>query len=95
MLQGYALLRSAACPSFPNQTPYSTQSNEFNLESKSTIGVEFATKNIVIGKGTFVMYYEPVIVTFLTNERFPLDGHTIKCQVMRSAACTFFQNDVY
>lgn len=26
------------------------QTNEFNLESKSTIGVEFATKNIEIGK---------------------------------------------
>lgn len=26
-----------------------TQTNEFNLESKSTIGVEFATKNVVIG----------------------------------------------
>lgn len=29
--------------------------NEFNIESKSTIGVEFATKNITIdGKGNFI-----------------------------------------
>jgi len=27
-----------------------SQTNEFNLESKSTIGVEFATKNVSIGK---------------------------------------------
>jgi len=25
--------------------------NEFNLESKTTIGVEFATKNITLGEG--------------------------------------------
>ncbi|CAO3693621.1 unnamed protein product [Umbelopsis ramanniana] len=41
------LSRFTPIKKYSSRRKSSTQSNEFNLESKSTIGVEFATKNII------------------------------------------------
>jgi GTPase SAR1 family protein len=53
------------------------QTNEFNLESKSTIGVEFATKNVVIGK--WLCCFRALMDELLTA--LNPDGSTVKCQV--------------
>lgn len=54
---------------------YTFQTNEFNLESKSTIGVEFATKNLEIG----IDNSSKRIGEYLLN--IVLDNHTVKAQI--------------
>ena len=62
--------------------------NEFNLESKSTIGVEFATRSIQV---SFIDH--KVIVYFLISSKYPsmdiiiaqVDGKTIKAQIWDTA----------
>lgn len=39
--------------------------NEFNLESKSTIGVEFATRSIQVSKLLFYKMYKSVVIPAL------------------------------
>lgn len=45
------------------------QTNEFNLESKSTIGVEFATKNIEIGKESNYDFFVVINVIFFHSRK--------------------------
>ncbi len=58
--------------------------NEFNLESKSTIGVEFATRSIqVIAFNWCQITKWNMIVT--SNLEFQVDGKTIKAQIWDTA----------
>ena len=50
--------------------------NEFNLESKSTIGVEFATRSIVVSKDVIQTKFKDII---------QVEGKTIKAQIWDTA----------
>lgn len=57
--------------------------NEFNLESKSTIGVEFATRSIQVD---FIIFsIQGKLAFYLFGSFIKVDGKTIKAQIWDTA----------